>query len=1369
MSQNVKRASFRNLSALLGGLPVDAGVPRRRRPLGVGECAVAARTISDTEGLGDACARVTLLGPFSIELGERSAGPWYRPPAKRLCELVMVSPEFRVGREVARELLFADLAPASSANALSRALSLAREALSALGEEVAGWLRADRAHIWFSADAALDVDLTAHEKALRSALAMEPGGPRDAALSTALAEDGALLEDEPYAEWALRPREALELVRQRARLELARDRARRRGHSAPEAVIEAWEACLAHDPACEEAASSLMRVYSARGQSQAVSVTYERCRAALEALGLRASPALEQAQRATMPQALRSAPAGTGPPAPHRRLKEERRLVSVLFTELSGPVGMGRRLDPEDLRQVVGEALAAMISEVEGLGGTVTAVSGAGLAAVFGAPEAHEDDPDRAVRAGGRILSAIGAGGLPPGPGALSVRAGIETGPAVVGPLGAGAGYGAMGEVVGLAAALQSAAKAGSVLVGPVTRAAAEAAFEWGPTEDVVPTPGAKPLVASYLERPKARSLGYRGQRRWAGSAAVVGRDMELAVLDEVVRETTSGTGSVVSIVGEPGLGKTRLVHECRKRFMAWVGAGTGRLPLWLEGRAASYASSTPYGLYQQLLSAWVGIAPEEGEELVRPALERAMKAIFGGQVDHARFLAHMMGLPPGLEEARLARLSPEGLQRATFAAVRAVVGRLVERGPTVLVLEDLHWADPISIRLTEELPALAADGPLLILLTRRLEPDPGLSGLESALEADARYLLRQVKLSPLPEEAERALARSLIGVGADEGVIEAMCVGVDGNPLFLEERLSSMIETGALVKEEDAAWRLRGSAGTEVPEALERLIRSRVDRLGAQPGEIITAASVLGREFGLSLLTAVAEVKGELATALAELCASGLLTEVRKVPEPAYRFRHALIQDAIYGGLLRSERRQFHARAAWGLEAASPDRVEELAPVLGHHYAAAGEADQAVYYLEVAGDHAASVFAMDEAVASYREALAILDEGRTIGTVAKAAVELRAKLAEVLWRHRRFGQARVVLREALQLVGPEQPLQAARLQARLGRVEAEASMSTGASTRTRATVCYNAAIGAFDAAEHLLGECTEELDEEQSDLWLEIQVDGRANLHYWWNEPEREAEVLAKARPVLEARGSPTRKAGFYQHVANQRAWESRHRIDEEMLENARTAVSAAKEGNNEYDFAVTVMNLGLLLLWHGDLAEAQEKLEASRVIWERIGDPLFPLGYLNLAALRRHDVETVRSLSGQVLTLAEAAEHPNPVHLILAKATMAWVAWRDGRPADVVAIANEALELWEVTAVSYPCKMLCLWPLIAVHLSAGQVAEAVDAGRQLLMPPQIRFPDELESLVEWVVATWDSGERDRAAGKLADALELAERLGYA
>ncbi len=520
------------------------------------------------------------------------------------------------------------------------------------------------------------------------------------------------------------------------------------------------------------------------------------------------------------------------------------------------------------MRQIVGAALTGLIAEVEGLGGTVTAVSGAGLVALFGAPKAHEDDPERAVRAGGRMLSVVGPSGHAAGAGTLSVRAGIETGPAVIG-LSRHRLRGGGGRSWAPPPPSKSAAKVGSVLVGPVTRAVTEAVFEWGPSEEVAITPGAKPFVASYLDRPKARSPGSRSQRRLVGHAPLVGRQTELAVLDDALRGAVSGAGSVVFVVGEPGLGKTRLVQECRKRFMAWVGASTGRLPLWLEGRCASYASSTPYGLYQQLLSAWVGAAPEEGEEVVRPALERAMKAMFGDTgdlVDNVALLANMLGLGLSRDGARVARLSPEGLQRATFDAVRAVVARLMATGATVLALEDLHWADPTSLRLTQELAALAGDGPLLVLGTTRPEPDPGVSNLESALAADAQCSFCTLELSPLPAEEERSLARSLIGPNAGQAVIETMCAGVEGNPLFLEERLSSLVETGALVKDE-TAWRISGTPGTEVPDVLERLIRSRVDRLSPGLREVITSASVLGPEFGLSALVAVVEVEAGLAT----------------------------------------------------------------------------------------------------------------------------------------------------------------------------------------------------------------------------------------------------------------------------------------------------------------------------------------------------------------------------------------------------------------------------------------------------------------------------------------------------------------------
>jgi class 3 adenylate cyclase/tetratricopeptide (TPR) repeat protein len=1036
-------------------------------------------------------------------------------------------------------------------------------------------------------------------------------------------------------------------------------------------------------------------------------------------------------------------------------------LVSVLFGELSGQVGLPR-LDPEDLRELVGRTIAELISEVELLGGTVTSVSGAGVAALFGAPLSHEDDPERAVRAGYRILSTVG------GSRNLSLRVGIETGQAVVGAIGKAArlDYGAVGQVVGTAAALQSVAKPGSVLVGPATRAAVETIFDWGATEDVPAFPETKPITASYLDRPKARPSAQAGRRRLAGSAPLVGREAELEVLKDALREASAGKGGVVLVAGEPGLGKTRLVWECRKLFMAWVGGASGRLPLWLEGRAASYSSSRPYGLYQQLLAAWVGVATEEGEELARPALERAMKALFGGKSheEDLHLIAQVMGLGPG---AGLARLSPEELQRATFKAMRAIVSRLVAHGPTVLVLEDLHWADPTSLRLTEELSSLTKQGPLLLVMTRRPEPDPGVTALEVALSADPDLRVHKLELSPLAAEAERDLVRALLGEEAPEEVVETVSKGAEGNPLFLEERLSSLLETLALVKDK-AGWHLERAAPDELPEALERLVRSRVDRLDPALHDALVAASVLGTEFSLSALAIVAGTNGELARAVAELCTGGLLTELRKLPEPAYRFRHALIQESTYKGLLREQRRRLHARAAWGLEEASAGRAEEVAGVLGHHYAVAGETERAAHYLELAGDHAASAFANDEAIASYRYSLAVVSPdnlardgaGRAqpgIGTVAKAVVGLRVKLGEVLLRTGRHAEARDAVQEALRLVNGHDRLQAARLQALLGRVEI-------------ADHRHDAAMAAFDAADELLGEHPEDQDQATVDLWLEVQLDGRAYVHYWRDEPDQGAAALAAARPVVEARGTPARRQTFHMNFALQRMRENRYRVDDEVVDNMRAAVSAAREGGHEHDIAFTLFGLGFSLLWRGDLAEAQERMEASLAIVERIGDLVLRarcLCYLNVAALRRHDIEAVRVLAPLAMAAGDAASYPE--YVAAAKATQAWVTWQGGPPADVVTLAAEALELWGTTVVSYSWYWLCLWPLIAVRLASGQVAQALEASRQLLVPPQQRLPDELESMVQSAIAAWDNTEQDLAGQRLGEALELAQQLRYA
>ena len=240
----------------------------------------------------DQAVQVTLLGQFSVSARGRVVAAWPRPSARRLCELVLVSPGHRVSRDLAREELFPNLDPRAAARALSKALSMARSALAELGADGAALLAADLGHIWASPDVVVDAEACA--EALRAGLALAPGQLRDDQLSAALAQDGELLADEPYADWANRVRDRLAALRQEARLALARDRAAGAGRAGRDDVLAAWESCLDHDPACEEAAGALIRAYLAQGRPELAARVFERCRDALSQLGLRISPSLER-------------------------------------------------------------------------------------------------------------------------------------------------------------------------------------------------------------------------------------------------------------------------------------------------------------------------------------------------------------------------------------------------------------------------------------------------------------------------------------------------------------------------------------------------------------------------------------------------------------------------------------------------------------------------------------------------------------------------------------------------------------------------------------------------------------------------------------------------------------------------------------------------------------------------------------------------------------------------------------------------------------------------------------------------------------------------------------------------------------------
>jgi class 3 adenylate cyclase len=1308
--------------------------------------------------------RVRLLGEFAITAGDLSAGPWPRPSARRLVALLLVSPGHRVSRDLACEELFPRLEPRAAARSLSKALSMARAALADLGDDGAALLGADLTHAWLSPRLVSDADEQA--LALRAALALAPGEARDQALAGALADDGVLLPDEPYADWADRARDQLNELRQEARLALARDRAQGAGRSGPDDVTAAWLACLDHDPACEEAAGALIRGYLAQGRPEQAARVFERCRAALEELGLRISPSLERLYPPVLsppPAPARDTGTSALAPEPARPPREERRPVTVLFAEVAAPTGLAGTLGLEELRDLVGGSLASVIAEVEALGGTVSSVSGRGLQAMFGAPEAHEDDPERALRAAYRALTATAAGPVPadaapPGQAASArpgLRIGIESGPALVGPIGGGAKveYAALGDVVSVAAALQSAARPGSVLVGPATRAATAHLFTWGPDEPVAFSPDATPLVAGYLDAPRATAAERRP--RLGGRAPLVGRQAELRALDTALRAAVSGRGQVIVLAGEPGIGKTRLVQESRKRFIAWVGAGGGRRPLWLEGRGVSYASATPYGLYRQLIASWIGVSADQPSERVHAALADALRHLMGN-TNLLGPLAHLMGLPQAADPGRgddqtRRKAGPGEQQRQVFAAVRALVTRFTAVAPAVLVLEDLHWADPTSLRLTAELAGLATSRPLLLLATTR--PDAGrpprVPGLSSAQE---------IRLRPLGEAAAGALATSLIGQVGGPEVLTAILADAGGNPLFLEERLAEMLEAGALVREQGAWW-LRGSARDPasqlaVPQVLERLVRARVDRLSSAATEAIRAASVLGTEFTADMLAATLDVRpSALAAVLDELRASDLVhNEPPESAKPTFRFRHALIQEAVYLALLRNDRRVLHARAARALEAACEPQLAEVATVLGRHYAVAEDASRAVRFLELGGDHATDAFANDEAVASFREAL------RLAGDMVAAAVRLQAKLANVLWRTARLDEARTAFESAIAAadagVPPLDPVLRAHLHIRLGRLQMTQQHD-------------QEAVAAFDAAEALLGSDMEHADDATADHWLELMLDGRADLHVLRFETDAALAILEQVRPLLTARGTPARKVTFNRIYTLQGLERSRLTVTDEDIACLRAGLTAAEQTGEDMHVGYATNFLGWALWLRGDLPAAAVEVTKALRLAERIGETHLhekALLTLTLIALRRHDTEAVRTLLPRALAAARetGCHYDNSVASAMSGA--AWLAWQDGRPDEVTRLAAE-IAARPPSALGFGAiyRWVYLFPLLAAHLRAGRLDAAVATARQLIDPSQMRLPDDLTAALADATESWADGKHPQTAQHLATALTLA------
>ena len=704
--------------------------------------------------------------------------------------------------------------------------------------------------------------------------------------------------------------------------------------------------------------------------------------------------------------------------------RDERRVVTAVFADLVGSTALAERLDPEELKLIVGEAIARIIAAVESFGGTIKDLAGDGVLALFGAPTAHEDDPERAVRAAVRVRDEIEEYAREVERGwdvsGFGVRVGVHTGLVVVGEIGAGGRveYAALGDAVNVAARLQGVASPGTVLVGDATQRLVEPLFGWSEAQVLDLKGKSEPVIAFAVVGVGRASVVPRGLE--GVQADLIERGPELAHGAEVLKNVTAGIGGVLVVSGEPGIGKSRLLAELHTRFESMEAAhGT---PVWLEGRCVSYGEAMPYWPFRDLLRSWLSVLADDPELRVRVTLRRQIGRLFGDRaIEYYPYLGAMLGLTLEPDaHARLAELSPEAAQYRTFEVIRALFARLAEQGPIVAAFEDLHWADATSLQLLEGLLADTETSALLLVLTLRPERDHAAWRLKEVAARELPHRTRELGLEALSGDGGRALLRSLIrGVELVPDMERRILEPAEGNPFFLEEIVRSLVDAGALVRERDG-WRFDHEIDVEVPPTVEKVIVARIDRLDPGPRDALLAAAVLGRSFGLPHLEAVAG-DAEIAQALIVLQRLDLIREGRRWPEPEYRFKHVLIQEAAYRTLVAGRRSELHRRAATWLEERYTGREDEVAGLLAHHWLAAEDEEKAIAYLARAGDRARQEYALDEAVGYYRELLPILERR---GANREMALVL-FKLALALHMSLRFREANDAYQRAFPLWSP--------------------------------------------------------------------------------------------------------------------------------------------------------------------------------------------------------------------------------------------------------------------------------------------------------------------------------------------------------
>jgi class 3 adenylate cyclase/tetratricopeptide (TPR) repeat protein len=670
-----------------------------------------------------------------------------------------------------------------------------------------------------------------------------------------------------------------------------------------------------------------------------------------------------------------------------KSLEGERKLVTVLFADVANYTTMSEKLDPEEVHQIMDGCLQILMDEIHRYEGTVDKFTGDGIMALFGAPLAHEDHAQRACYAALGIQRALG-------PYADKVkeeskvdfrmRVGLNSGPVMVGTVGNDLrmDYTALGDTVNLASRMQSMAHPGTSLVSGETYRLARDFFVFKPLGPVTVKGKAEAIEVWELV-----DIGQATTRLQAAAAKgltrFVGRDQEMALLKEAFEEARLGSGQVVGIVGEAGVGKSRLLLELRRAL-------SDHGHTYLEGHCLHYGGSMPYLPFLDILRAYFEIKDGDQESLIKEKTTRKIGVPGKRLEDSLPPLGDILSLK--VDDEAYLKLEPQKKRERIFESIRDLLIAESQSRPVIVAIEDLHWMDKTSEEFLNYFIGFLANARILVILLYRPE---------YTHRWGSKSCYSQIRVDQLPLATSAELVRSILEEGdVAPDLRELILNRAAGNPLFMEEFTHTLLENGSIGKIDHQYVLTRKASEIAVPDTIQGIIAARMDRLDENLKRTMQVASVIGRDFAFRILQTITGMKEDLKSYLVNLQGLEFIYEKSLFPELEYVFKHALTQEVAYNSLLIKRRKEIHERIGRAIEELYTDRLEEFYEMLAHHYSMAESWEKAYHHLRLSAEKAGISYSTVEAFRLYREAISALNKLPNSYENKRRGIDLRLRMA---------------------------------------------------------------------------------------------------------------------------------------------------------------------------------------------------------------------------------------------------------------------------------------------------------------------------------------------------------------------------------